>query len=1795
MSTSIGPALSDPAQSQSLREALAQLRLRLLDLTGRNRLLNYKHPAGKSLQFVEGQPAALYEKLADGKVTVVIKGLPEPTRADLKFTNGRWLRPDPREWATQKGIPVTYDLSGSHETQGDPHLRALLYLDDLAKHCRKIERESILAIEETGANMLYLVLGFLDFPDQRDSDRLFSGPLLSIPVVLSKREFAGNQVFSIRHTGDEVTENLSLREKLRQDHGLTLPELDEEELDVESYFASINKVIRSRPNFTLRPRVSLCLLSFTNMLLVRDLNPENWPDTKNGNGLLDHSIVKQVFGSGEFGGENLLASAAEYPVEEEPAKSVPLVFDADSSQHSALVDVLSSKRNVVIQGPPGTGKSQTITNLIAASLAQGRRVLFVAEKLAALDVVRNRLAAAGLDPFILELHSTKSSKKHVLEQIAKRLEFRPNAPIDLPKKIQEAETYRAELAAYAQLLNTVLHNQFGLSLHQIMWRAERQRRRLTSGESILTQTNVGDATEITDLELSRRMESLEHLSAQYRLIGDFGVSHPFWGFLLHPMVPGDELRLQKALESLFAFATRFVSEGDALSKVIASGVALTLEQLTAVRDTLKAFVGSTDEQLPLHLIGDFLRIDSTAQFARREVEKLTAQLQSFHRLEKTVETGLLNEALAAEDRLRQLHESEKTAERFGCKCTSISDLQQLAAEIQPQIERLSSALASIRDFCRERQVQFDSTGEQLERLCSLTQTIAEVPEEHLGVQSDRLAESACIPALESLHSLQEKWYALETELANSLYLDEVIDEASLKRAILRLREGDRWYRFLQPSWHSAVGFHKRLQRQKTKMSASARLDELHQIVDLGNFKQRWKNDPAWQKYLGCSPPGTPFSLFPHLAVAKWNKAVSFAIESLGVQALTASDVKPSTVRQLCRDFAGLQNHLEASLGSMVLLNQLIPGINARNAAELVSRAGECVAYIERHALGFSLDVPAQASIGTIVAAFEAALERRRLAALVEANDDVRKLLKDEFRGVRTDSARVLACVAVAEQVSTLPIPSDFRNKLLTGNCVSVARQIINTVDPVLTSLRELEQFTRQMGSFGEFSLEGWVGARVPDDLVEFTKRLSRRTSLAASNIESAGPWSIYISRRNESKALGLVTFIDLIERGDIVPGELSGAYAYATLATIVRTAFRYSPQLGKFSGLKHSRVRDEFRRLDREIIQMRGKDIAEHCSRAARPPGGNNGPRVDDKTEMVLLHHLVPQQRPRMPVRKMLNRAGRAAQSLKPCFMMGPQAVAQYLSPGAMSFDLIVMDEASQLKPEEAIGAIARGAQVVVVGDPKQLPPTSFFTRMIQIGEDEEQFTTTDAQSILDVCLSHFRPPRDLRWHYRSQHHSLIAFSNHYFYRNNLIVFPSPYGHSSKLGVRATYIPDAVYEDQTNFKEALRVVSGVIDHIKSRPGESLGVVTLNLKQRDLIAELIEERLQNVPGSDSYREAWTAKGQPLFIKNLENVQGDERDAIIISTTFGKPTGSDVVRQNFGPISRQGGWRRLNVLFTRARKSVALFTSLRPEDIVVEGSTPDGTKALRNYLEYVRTGQLNIPEETGIDPDSDFEVAVIDFLKEHGYEVTPQLGVAGYRIDIAVKHPDFPGAYLAAIECDGASYHSAISVRDRDRIRQEILESMGWRDRIWRIWSTDWFRTPRQESEKLFSFLNDLRKTWKPEHSSGNSWIELGKNGAAESRESSQEVAAIRSTLFEFDDESTVRMGDLVRYVDLKNPEDVLTVRITENTTDLSAGLVHRGTPLAHTLLGAIVGDEVTMHLPGASARTFRILEIKREDV
>jgi transcription elongation GreA/GreB family factor len=337
---------------------------------------------------------------------------------------------------------------------------------------------------------------------------------------------------------------------------------------------------------------------------------------------------------------------------------------------------------------------------------------------------------------------------------------------------------------------------------------------------------------------------------------------------------------------------------------------------------------------------------------------------------------------------------------------------------------------------------------------------------------------------------------------------------------------------------------------------------------------------------------------------------------------------------------------------------------------------------------------------------------------------------------------------------------------------------------------------------------------------------------------------------------------------------------------------------------------------------------------------------------------------------------------------------------------------------------------------------------------------------------------------------------------------------------------------------------------------------------------------------------------LFVKHLENVQGDERDCILISTTFGKPQAAvNVVRQNFGPISRQGGWRRLNVLFTRARKSIGLITSMWPEHIIADSNTPEGTRALRNYLEYARSGILPQESKTGLEPDSDFEIAVINLIESWGYSVTPQLGVAGFRIDIAVKHPCYPSVYLAAVECDGASYHSGQSVRDRDRIRQEILEGLGWKGKIWRIWSTDWFRSPLTEANKLKAFLESLKNSPIPselvietEASSGDAdsgGSEIPFPAAVDEQSVSIDI------LGEDEEDIEVEIGDMVSFCSANGDEtDLVTVHITQNQNNFDQGIISSHTPLAQALMGVTVGETVVLRVPGQPAKQFVIKGIKR---
>lgn len=379
--------------------------------------------------------------------------------------------------------------------------------------------------------------------------------------------------------------------------------------------------------------------------------------------------------------------------------------------------------------------------------------------------------------------------------------------------------------------------------------------------------------------------------------------------------------------------------------------------------------------------------------------------------------------------------------------------------------------------------------------------------------------------------------------------------------------------------------------------------------------------------------------------------------------------------------------------------------------------------------------------------------------------------------------------------------------------------------------------------------------------------------------------------------------------------------------------------------------------------------------------------------------------------------------------------------------------------------------------------------------------------------------------------------------------------------------------------------------MRDRPEDSLGVVTLNLKQRELIEEILDKKMRELRYAEAYCQRHEGDGMGFFVKNLENVQGDERDVIFVSTTFGPVPGTRVVFQRFGPISRHDGWRRLNVLFTRARKSLTVFTSMRPEDIADGENVPRGTRELRAYLEYLRTGITSEAQADGMDSDSDFEVAVRDALEKHGYECKPQHGVAGFRIDLAVRHPNYRHAFLAAIECDGAAYHSGRSARDRDRIRQQILERLGWKDRIYRIWSTDWYRAPANEIARLTGWLARLK-----ERPLDDAYLEasepqgLTPEPVTAERGSMQALESLGVTI---DDDSPieVQVGDKVTYQGLASSnETTVTIGVSTNTT---TGIIAYTTPLAEALLGMQEGEYASLRVPGRPAVRLKILKIERQ--
>jgi very-short-patch-repair endonuclease len=458
------------------------------------------------------------------------------------------------------------------------------------------------------------------------------------------------------------------------------------------------------------------------------------------------------------------------------------------------------------------------------------------------------------------------------------------------------------------------------------------------------------------------------------------------------------------------------------------------------------------------------------------------------------------------------------------------------------------------------------------------------------------------------------------------------------------------------------------------------------------------------------------------------------------------------------------------------------------------------------------------------------------------------------------------------------------------------------------------------------------------------------------------------------------------------------------------------------------------------------------------------------RKELGVLLHEIGKKRRHIAIRKLLSQTAALVLEIKPCFLMSPLSVSQFLDAREIFFDVVIFDEASQIFPEDAIGSIIRAKQVIIVGDNKQLPPTDFF-KSGGIGEEFEDENEVEYESILDECM-YVLPNMRLRWHYRSRHESLISFSNQAFYQNSLITFPSA-EHGEDLGVKFVHVPDGIYDrggTRSNKREAEVTAKLVFEHFRKYPNRSLGVIAFSEAQASEIRDQIDSLRRQSPEM----EIFFKEGHPneFFVKSLENVQGDERDVIFFSIGYGKaPDGS--LHMNFGPLSKIGGERRLNVAVTRAKYHVKLISSLLPQDIPLERTQSIGVHRLRDYMQMAIDGSLPRYSSSQNEKffDSPFEEDVYEVLVEMGYEVHTQVGCSGYRVDLAVVDPLKPDRYLLGIECDGKTYHSSKVARDRDRLRQQVLENLGWK--IHRIWSQEWFKKRKLEVTRLKNILNKVR--------------------------------------------------------------------------------------------------------------------------
>ncbi|MGD9738138.1 MAG: DUF4011 domain-containing protein [Bauldia sp.] len=1690
----LDPPPPEPAEIERLTRIYDALREKLLDLTKRNRMLNYTiGPRARQLQIVDEVLEEVYVRFVEDDAAFRVVALEEPagapedekteefvaafehakvadvhyqTQLEALFDTGRDdefaverlerqlrdrirteldLPPRPEraevnraEHARALGINPNPELDTevTRASQTDAFLQTLKFPDELERTLDKILDDARLAEQEAGLSTLFLSFGFLEWYESESSGKPRYAPLLLLPIKVTTKAVRGKRVYEITAREGAAETNVSLERFLDRNYGRLLPAFAQDGDDapsIEQYLAAAEAAIAGLPRWKIRRWMILGNFAFSRIALYEDARRDRWPN------LFTHPLVTPLLAGYErSAAANSFHVPEDYRIDDpEIERLAPiLIHDADASQHSALVEVMKSK-NLVIEGPPGTGKSQTITNIIANALAKGRTVLFLAEKRAALDVVKTRLDAAGLGEFCLELHSDKSSPRAVITSLRHRFELGSAVP-EPPRPRQRdtvGENARADISAYLDALNA--KEEDGTTPFQLMWKEIRIRRDRTEADAsldavILPETLMADASALADVKGRLRLYA-ETAGAFTQAHGHPSASP--WALTPPPELPAFDRA--PFLASLRALRNAAI----ALFRVIEEQRPLGAEGKGAA-DALIAADLALGEPPPAQLLVaikglDVVALERTLDLQATALETAAA-LAEFPALEIDGET---------------LARATELAERAGSRLAAGTPTELFA--------RADGALARHRQFVEA----FAPMAPAVEMLGSggstpsgLVPAIAEAV-----VAADKI-RPASVPHLR-LKDVDETTFAALRARADALQREE----ETLRRLHPAYRE---------PAWpapeelEAAVaglrkgGFSK-LFGQKPKellarlgiaTNASGLAERLERIAKHGRAVDAFRSDERPALMIGSAWKAfdTPFediagaledrrAVTAHLKALPGGEAVAATLLAVPPDWLPAvAEMRPAAVA-----FLAVAPSFQAALNNT-------PFATALTQREADIRSIRALIEVDPDRTLEGYDVPLSTLVvidaarrrnDAALAALKASPVHETITALapdVERIEELRRVIEwvRAVRGARLTPPLELGLLSFEPGVWRAKLHESARLRAATEGAMADARAVV-----------------------ARFGFEAIERLDIPA-LVSHLDRLHDRAEQLAD----------FISMRRDREVLdrsGLADFLKRADAAGVDPHRLPQLFEGLAARMRVTAARRRSDALAHRTGTSLDVRRKTFAELDRLKIETDRANVRARLVAKDIPDGTRAGP-VRSWTELNLLAREFTKQGKYTPVRGLLARAGSAIRALTPCFMMSPLSLAKFLPPGEFKFDLLVIDEASQMRPEDALGAMLRARQIVVVGDRKQLPPTAFFDRALAESADDDT-DDVDDESILERCQTVFSEVRRLKWHYRCRSESLIRFSNEKFYDSSLITFPAAKTPSFAIDLVRV---DGAYQASRNVAEAERVAEEAVAFMrrfaetKEDAFPTLGIVAINTQQRDLIFETLARLARGDELVERYFERATARNEPFFIKNLENVQGDERDVIFISMTYGKAPGATVMAQRFGPINSRHGHRRLNVLFSRARSRIALFASFGADDVKPAETSNLGVRVLKEYLDYVETRGRAEVERVGGEADSDFEIEVSERLRARGYETDAQIGVSGFRIDLGVRHPDQPGQYLAGIECDGARFHASRSARDRDRLREQVLRDRGWT--ILRVWSTDWFDDPNAETDKLVRRLDELRQ-------------------------------------------------------------------------------------------------------------------------